>query len=302
MRRIAGRRRRGRRGRTDDRDLAGATRRRDDARRAARRAVLAAAGDRGEPALDGADARLGHRGRDRAGGVDVEWRGWQSTTLAASPRVDVAGRPARRASRRPCSARPPRHACPRTTSSRCCWSTCGPWAPRACSWTPRWSASRPGPTASRSSCATSRPATLRTVRARYLIAADGAHSRIRTALGIAMRGPDGIAHVVNALFRAPLWRLLGEHRYGIYSVDRPDGAGHFLPAGPRRPLGLRNWVDRAEPRATRRVVRASASAPAPASPTSTSRSSASAPSASPPSWPTASAPATSSWPVTPPTA
>jgi putative polyketide hydroxylase len=84
---------------------------------------------------------------------------------------------------------------------------------------------------------------LRTVRARYVIAADGAHSAIRTALGIAMRGPDGLAHVVNAVFRAPLWRLVGEHRYGIYSVDHPDGAGTFLPAGRGDRWGYGTWVD-----------------------------------------------------------
>ena len=58
---------------------------------------------------------------------------------------------------------------------------------------------------------------LRTVRARYLIAADGAHSRIRAALGIAMHGSDGLAHVVNGALpsaavapprRAPLRHLL----------------------------------------------------------------------------------------------
>ena len=84
---------------------------------------------------------------------------------------------------------------------------------------------------------------LRTVRARYLVAADGAHSRIRTALGIAMRGPDGLAHVVTALFRAPLWRLLGEHRYGIYCVDDPHGAGTFLPAGRGDRWVYGTWVD-----------------------------------------------------------
>jgi putative polyketide hydroxylase len=70
-----------------------------------------------------------------------------------------------------------------------------------------------------------------TVRARYLVAADGARSRIRSAVGIAMRGPDGLAHVVNALFRAPLWEVVGERRCGIYSVSHPEGAGTFLPAG-----------------------------------------------------------------------
>jgi putative polyketide hydroxylase len=71
----------------------------------------------------------------------------------------------------------------------------------------------------------------RTVRARYLVAADGAHSRVRTALGIAMRGPDSLAHSTNALFHAPLWRTLGDHRYGIYVVTTPAAAGVFVPAG-----------------------------------------------------------------------
>jgi putative polyketide hydroxylase len=84
---------------------------------------------------------------------------------------------------------------------------------------------------------------LRAVRARYLIAADGAHSRIRTALSIAMRGPDGLGHAVTAIFRAPLWRLVGEHRYGIYSVHHPDGAGTFLPAGRGDRWLYGTWVD-----------------------------------------------------------
>jgi putative polyketide hydroxylase len=72
---------------------------------------------------------------------------------------------------------------------------------------------------------------LRTVRARYLVAADGAHSRIRTALGIAMPGPDGLAHAATATFRARLWQVVGDYRHGIYAVTHPEGAGSFLPAG-----------------------------------------------------------------------
>jgi putative polyketide hydroxylase len=84
---------------------------------------------------------------------------------------------------------------------------------------------------------------LRTVRARYLIAADGAHSAIRRALGIAMRGPDGLGHAVTAIFHAPLWQVVGDHRYGIYSVNHPDGAGTFLPAGRGDRWYYGTWVD-----------------------------------------------------------
>jgi putative polyketide hydroxylase len=71
----------------------------------------------------------------------------------------------------------------------------------------------------------------RVVDARYLIAADGAHSRVRNALGIGMRGPDNLLGAVSALFRAPLWDVVGEHRYGIYIVTNPDAEGVMLPAG-----------------------------------------------------------------------
>jgi putative polyketide hydroxylase len=84
---------------------------------------------------------------------------------------------------------------------------------------------------------------IRTVAARYLIAADGAYSRIRAGLGIAMRGEDRLAHVVNATFRAPLWPLVGDHRFGIYSVDEPAGAGVFLPAGRGDRWGYGTWVE-----------------------------------------------------------
>jgi 2-polyprenyl-6-methoxyphenol hydroxylase-like FAD-dependent oxidoreductase len=46
-----------------------------------------------------------------------------------------------------------------------------------------------------------------------------------------MRGRDRLAHVVRAIFRAPLWQVVGDARYGIYSVSHPRGAGTFLPAG-----------------------------------------------------------------------
>lgn len=72
----------------------------------------------------------------------------------------------------------------------------------------------------------------RVVEASYLVGADGAHSAVRSALGIRMDGPDDLLGGVTALFRAPLWELAGEHRYGLYAIDHPEAEGIFLPAGP----------------------------------------------------------------------
>jgi putative polyketide hydroxylase len=71
----------------------------------------------------------------------------------------------------------------------------------------------------------------RVLEARYLIAADGAHSTVRQALGIEMRGPDRLLEAVSTLFRAPLSELVGPHRYGLYAVSQTEAEGVFLPAG-----------------------------------------------------------------------
>ena len=71
----------------------------------------------------------------------------------------------------------------------------------------------------------------RHLRAHFLIAADGAHSAVRRSLGIAVRGPDNLAHIVTALFRAPLWDLLPEHRYGLFSITHPEVNSVLVPAG-----------------------------------------------------------------------
>jgi putative polyketide hydroxylase len=69
------------------------------------------------------------------------------------------------------------------------------------------------------------------VHARYLIAADGAHSAVRRAVGIPMHGPDNLQEAVTVLFRAPLWDVVGDVRYGIYGINHPEAEGVFLPAG-----------------------------------------------------------------------
>jgi 2-polyprenyl-6-methoxyphenol hydroxylase-like FAD-dependent oxidoreductase len=89
------------------------------------------------------------------------------------------------------------------------------------------------------------------VHALFLIAADGAHSTARERLGISMIGPDDLADYERVEFTAPLWRLAGEHRYGLYVITRPDAAGVLAPRGPgdrwflarETPVGSRGLLD-----------------------------------------------------------
>jgi len=74
-----------------------------------------------------------------------------------------------------------------------------------------------------------RTGAVETVRTRYLVAADGPASGIREELGIAVHGPDNLGSFVSALFRGDL-RPVPEHaRSALFRVERPDGAGIFLP-------------------------------------------------------------------------
>ena len=67
----------------------------------------------------------------------------------------------------------------------------------------------------------------RVVEAGHVIAADGAHSAIRRALGIPMQGPDDLVEAIAVVFRAPLWDLVGDLRYVLYAPE----AGIVIPTG-----------------------------------------------------------------------
>jgi putative polyketide hydroxylase len=69
------------------------------------------------------------------------------------------------------------------------------------------------------------------VRARYLVGADGGRSTVRDLLGIEAVGPADLEHYATVLFRADLWSLLGERRHGLYAVG-PDRRTVMAPMGP----------------------------------------------------------------------
>ncbi|MGI5330472.1 FAD-dependent monooxygenase [Actinomadura nitritigenes] len=65
----------------------------------------------------------------------------------------------------------------------------------------------------------------RTVRARYMIAADGAGGRIRTGLGIGRSGEGTVGHVLNVLFKADLDAILGGRRFLILYLTNRTAPG-----------------------------------------------------------------------------
>jgi putative polyketide hydroxylase len=145
------------------------------------------------------------------------------------------------------------------------------------------------------------PATV--VRTRFLVGADGAHSTVRTGLGIAMEGPDHLREHLTVLFQAPLDEVVGDRRYGIYFIQHPEAAGVIVPNGrDGRWLYGRAWdpagerlEDYTEDRLVEliRVATGSRSWRPRSWPWAASRS--------PPRSPSASGTATSSWSATPPT-
>jgi 2-polyprenyl-6-methoxyphenol hydroxylase-like FAD-dependent oxidoreductase len=70
----------------------------------------------------------------------------------------------------------------------------------------------------------------RVIRARYVIGADGARSVVRQRLGISNFTTEDLEKAHSVVFHAPLWDVVGPHRYGIYVTETPTLAS-FFPAG-----------------------------------------------------------------------
>jgi putative polyketide hydroxylase len=68
-----------------------------------------------------------------------------------------------------------------------------------------------------------------TLRAAYVIGADGAHSTVRRCADIAMQGPGELGAYLAVLFRAPLAEVVGERRHGLYMLMRQGPPWVFLP-------------------------------------------------------------------------
>jgi putative polyketide hydroxylase len=96
---------------------------------------------------------------------------------------------------------------------------------------------------------------IRTLRARYLVAADGIRSTVRAALGIPTHGPGHVGTSLGILFRAPLWDVVGEHRHVIYFVG-DDGTKAALPVGlpDRWMIGLSDLAPQDVTREVRKVA------------------------------------------------
>jgi 2-polyprenyl-6-methoxyphenol hydroxylase-like FAD-dependent oxidoreductase len=65
------------------------------------------------------------------------------------------------------------------------------------------------------------------IRAKYMVAADGAHSGIRQQLGIALNGRGVLSHSVTIYFRAPVAPLLRERNLTVILVRNPTLRGFF---------------------------------------------------------------------------
>jgi putative polyketide hydroxylase len=65
----------------------------------------------------------------------------------------------------------------------------------------------------------------RTVRAKYLIVADGAASRLRRQLNVPTTGQGAMGHLLNVLFKADLKSLVDRREFSLCVIERPEVCG-----------------------------------------------------------------------------
>jgi putative polyketide hydroxylase len=167
----------------------------------------------------------------RGGGVDVEWRMWFCETLARA--AEGQGRPVGFPTRDQCDVlSPTTPACvPQDHLEAVLLRHLAEPASARIERGVEVVAIDDRADGVRAELRDTRTGARRTVRARYAIGADGIHSTVRTALGIPVRGEDHLHEGVTVVFRAPLWDVVGVHRYGIYWIEHPEADGSLLPAG-----------------------------------------------------------------------
>ncbi len=119
-----------------------------------------------------------------------------------------------------------------------------------------------GPDGARAELRDVRTGAMSAVHARYVVAADGASSAARRALGIPMIGPGELMAGATTLIRAPLWDVVGERRHLLYNITNAESPSVLLPTG-ASDRWLFAAVDEEEPTAARTatLVRTAAGVP-----------------------------------------
>ena len=86
--------------------------------------------------------------------------------------------------------------------------------------------------------------TMRELRARYIIGADGAGSSVRRSAGIAMDGPPALAHFLAIHIRSDAMPILARHPGVVFFVRAPGLSGFFIV---HQPVGSQVFMLRIDP-------------------------------------------------------